>query len=197
LGGILVGPVNWAASALLVNQPRGYEEMAVYNAANQWFNILLFLPGVIGNVVLPMLSRSTGQKNKKDSKTTLKISLLANLIIVTPILIVGSIFSDKVMGLYGQDYEPYGSVLMITLFTAALLVINAPIGQLFAASSRMWTGLAMNSGWAAVYLIAAYFFTGLGALGLAASRCLAYALHTLWQYWYAKRYLFQREPNVY
>jgi len=46
LSGALVGPVNWACGALLVNQPDGYGEMGIYSAANQWRFAILFIPGM-------------------------------------------------------------------------------------------------------------------------------------------------------
>jgi hypothetical protein len=37
--------VVWGCSAMLANQPRGYAELGVYNAANQWQQAIQFLPG--------------------------------------------------------------------------------------------------------------------------------------------------------
>src|SRR4030042_6487164 len=56
LAGSMVGRIDWICSALLVNQPDGYGEMGIYNAANQWYVMLMFLPGLLGQVVLPVLS---------------------------------------------------------------------------------------------------------------------------------------------
>jgi hypothetical protein len=48
LSGALVAPVYWICSAILVNRPNGYAEMGVFNAANQWYGALLFLPVTLG-----------------------------------------------------------------------------------------------------------------------------------------------------
>ncbi len=48
LASVLVGPVSWIASAILVNQPDGLVQVARFNAANQWRQAVLFVPTVIG-----------------------------------------------------------------------------------------------------------------------------------------------------
>src|SRR6185295_6308373 len=42
--GIMVSPVTWAATAMLVNQPGGYLENGALSAANQWYGAVLFPP---------------------------------------------------------------------------------------------------------------------------------------------------------
>jgi hypothetical protein len=42
LSGVMLSPVNWICFSFLVNQTNGYQEMGMFNAANQWFVILLF-----------------------------------------------------------------------------------------------------------------------------------------------------------
>jgi len=48
LGGFTHATATWGCSTLLVNQPRGYAEMGVFNAANQWLTAVLLLPGLVG-----------------------------------------------------------------------------------------------------------------------------------------------------
>ena len=61
LSGALVGPVNWVCGVLLVNQPDGYGEMGVYSAANQWRIAILFIPSMLGQVILPLLANLNGE----------------------------------------------------------------------------------------------------------------------------------------
>jgi O-antigen/teichoic acid export membrane protein len=86
LGGMLVGPVNWACNALLVNQPKGYMEMGIFQAANQCFAILLFLPLQLSRVILPVLSERLGQQDVSNAK---KIMCMVKLLYV-PVIIVAS-----------------------------------------------------------------------------------------------------------
>jgi hypothetical protein len=49
-----------------------------------------------------------------------------------------------------------------------------------AASGRMWLGLSMNAGWAAIYVLSTVVLVRWGAMGLASSRLIAYAVHATW-----------------
>ncbi len=55
LGSALISVVNWIAATMLVRRPNGYGEMGSFNAANQWFNALMWLPYVVSGVTLPVL----------------------------------------------------------------------------------------------------------------------------------------------
>jgi O-antigen/teichoic acid export membrane protein len=47
---------NWGCAAILVNSAGGYGEMGIVNAANQWRQALLFIPGLVINTLLPVLA---------------------------------------------------------------------------------------------------------------------------------------------
>jgi O-antigen/teichoic acid export membrane protein len=89
LQGVVVGPVNWLCSTMLVRQPNGYGEMGVFNAANQWFNATMFLPGLLGQVVLPLLCESCGRNDQEQSKSIMALSMKVNFVIVLPFIITG------------------------------------------------------------------------------------------------------------
>ena len=67
LANTAAGPVMWFTNTMLVNQPSGYAEMGVLNAANQWRTAILFLPGLIGQVVLPLLSSLQGTRDRASA----------------------------------------------------------------------------------------------------------------------------------
>jgi O-antigen/teichoic acid export membrane protein len=180
LGSIMVIPVNWVCSALLVNQPHGYAEMGVYNAANQWFNTLTFLPVVMGSSLLPILSERFGDYDGRSSKRVLKIMMNLNGAILIPCAIGMSLLSPFVMRLYGAAYGAAWPTLVAVVWTAAVLGVLTPVGNVIAASGRMWLGLSMNAGWAAIYVLSTVVLVRWGAMGLASSRLIAYAVHATW-----------------
>ena len=201
LAGALVGPVNWACAALLVNQPDGYGEMGVFNAANQWFTALMFLPSIIGHVALPILAERLASDQVGHSARILKVSMLSNLAIMLPLLIVGSLASRLIMGSYGPGFADSWPTLLVVLWTAALLSVQTPVGQIIAASGKMWLGAAMNLGWGLVFFCATYYLIDLGALGLALGRAIAYAVHTCWviafaHYWLSRRSVRPKEREI-
>lgn len=185
LSGVMVGPVNWTCGALLVNRPDGYGEMGIFSAANQWYVMVLFLPSILGRVVLPVLSERLGQKDTKQSTKTLTFAIKANLLIVVPLIIVASIASPYIMNLYGEGFSNGWPTLVVVLLTAGLLAVQTPVGQIIAASGKMWVGCAMNMGWAFAFVSLTYFLLDMGSLGIATARLGAYLLHSVWVFGFA------------
>ena len=188
LNGSLVGPVNWACSALLVNQAGGYDEMGVFSAANQWYNLVLFLPAMLGSVVLPILSERLGQNEARQSGRLLILTIKMNVLLVFPVVLLACVASSYAMRLYGESFRNGWLTLVVVLLTAALVTIQTPVGQIIAASGRMWIGFMMNLGWAVIFLLGTLILVGSGSLGLALARLGAYLLHAVWvsafAYWY-------------
>ncbi len=185
LAGSLVGPVNWICNALLVNQPEGYGEMGIFSAANQWYAMLLFLPGLLGSVVLPVFSERLGQRQIKQSMRTLSLAIKTNALLVLPIVLLASIASPYIMNLYGEDFRSGWPTLVVVLLTAGLLAVQTPVGQIIAASGKMWIGFAMNFGWALTFIVSTLLLLDLGSLGLATARIIGYVFHATWVFAFA------------
>ena len=169
LGGALVGPVNWACSALLVNRPNGYGEMGVFNAANQWYMAIMFLPGVFGQILLPVPSERYGADDHSRSAKVVKLAIGAIALTVMPFVIGLSLLSPFVMGLYGAGFREGWPTLVVVVVTAGLLAIQTPLGPVIDASGRMWTRFVMNLGWAAASLVLTARLISLGSVGVAAA----------------------------
>ena len=184
-----VGPVYWLCNSMLVNSSGGYSEMGLFNAANQWFGALLFLPGILGQAALPVLSERFGQNDLRRSKRVLGFYLKLNGLLVIPLVIVGCLASPLIMSSYGAGFHGAWPVLSIVLVTAGMLAVQTPVGQIIAASDRMWTGSAMNLGWAAGYVALAWLFLRWGAMGLASARLAAYSVHAVWTFAFAAHLL--------
>ncbi len=190
LGALAAMPAGWVASAFLAHQPSGYLELGLFNAANQWRTALLFLPNTLGQVVTPMLSSLVAVSNRRGSRSVLLAATGTSVAVVVPAALVLSLLSNWVMRLYGKDFANHGMTLVLVCITSVLLAIQMPVGNLIAASGRMWFGMAMNSVWTVVLIASAwiYLHQGWGANGLAGSYLTAYLIHTIWTLWFAIRY---------
>ncbi len=185
LSGALVVPVNWACRALLVRQPGGYGEMGIFNVAEQWYSVMLFLPGLLGSVVLPVLSERLGQKDTQRARRTLVLAVKTNLLLVLPLVLFASIASPCIMGLYGEGFRSGWPTLVVVLVTAGMTAIQTPVGQIIAASGRMWIGCAMNMGWAIAFVLGTLLLVDYGSLGLATARAAGYIFHMVWVFGFA------------
>jgi len=187
--GIMVAPVNWAAAAILVNQPRGYPEMGVLSVANQWFGAVMFLPVALGGAVLPVLLERVGQGDARGARMVLGAAVAMNTAVVVPIVAGASLASPWIMEMYGKEFGAAWHTLVVVLITAGLVAATTPVGNLFAAAERLWLAVLMNSGWAILFLVATLFLVKWGALGVATARLIAYVIHVGWTLWFALSFL--------
>lgn len=179
IGGATYAAGNWACSAMLANQPDGYTQLGFYHAANQWFSVLLFLPGVLGQAFLPVLSE-LGASDWDRSRKILTYSYRLNAILMLPLVMLGCIASPWIMQLYGEDFKAAWPTLVVTLITAGVCAVQAPAGQLIVASGRMWLLTVMNASWGVVFVMLTMASVEWGSLGLAVSRGIAYLFYTAW-----------------
>jgi O-antigen/teichoic acid export membrane protein len=191
LSGALAGPAIWAANTMLVNQPGGYAEMGIFSAASQWRNALLFLPGLVGQVAVPMLASLQHAGGRRPVRRVLAGSMLTNALCTVPVLFVLLPCSRWIMGLYGHEFSPRGAVLQVSLLSGALLAIQTPVGNLIIAFGKTWMGLLMNVGWASCFLVTAHVLLamGWGAQAIACAGLAAYVIHALWTFWFASTVL--------
>jgi O-antigen/teichoic acid export membrane protein len=179
LASALFGPVSWVCSAMLVNEPDGYAQMGIFNATNQWFALVMFLPGLLGQVVLPMLAESVGASDDVRSRRILQLTVLANAAVVVPLVLVASLASPWLMSLYGVGFEKAWPVLTISLVTAGLLALQSPVSQSLNAEGRLWTVFIMNLSWAALFMGMNALLINKGAAGLAMARLVAYLFQSV------------------
>jgi len=187
--GLMVTPVYWLCNTMLVNSPGGYGQMGLFNAANQWFGALLFLPETLGRVVLPVLSETIGKNEHANSRKVLAYYIKLNAAVAAPVLLLGCVASSFIMTSYGPGFAEGWPILIVVLITAAFLAIQGPVGHVIAASGRMWLGSMMNLGWAACFIFSTWLFIDWGAFGLANARLLAYATHGIWTFAFAAHLL--------
>jgi O-antigen/teichoic acid export membrane protein len=185
LGSLLINPVSWACTAMLARQPNGFEHVGALNAANQWFGALLWLPYVMAQSVMPVLSERMGVNDRARSTKLLVASLKISAAVTVPFVIVGSLLSRQIMGAYGADFARDWPTLVVSLATCAIVAVQVPVGNLVAASGRMWLGFSMNLLWAVVFLVATWLSLHWGALGFASARLVAYTAQGIWGCAYA------------
>lgn len=188
---LVMGPATWVTSAMLANGPDGLAGMGVFNAANQWRAGLLFLPTIIGQVLLPITSSLQRTAERKDTGRLMAVAILISGICALPCLALIYIFRETIMAWYGPGFVGQGGVLALTACSATLLAIQTPIGNVITATGRMWAGAAMNTGLGISLVAAAHYFlsAGTGASGLAASYLVAYSFHATWTFWFGRRIL--------
>lgn len=177
LAGAVVAPATWVCSAILVNQPNGYVEMGIFNAANQWYGAILFLPTYLGAIVLPVLASVEGKDKRTRYTRILRYNILLNFFLTSLVAIAIALFSKLIMRTYGADFVEGYQVLVILSCAAVLNATIGVIGQAIASRGRMWWGFSLNLLWAVTLLIVAWQLRSDGAEGIAIATLAAFILH--------------------
>ena len=185
LGGILVTPVLWFGSTMLVKSPAGYDGMAGFDVINQWKMAVLFIPGILGRIVLPILSNLNGGEQKQDYFKVVKINLIINVGAAIFVAMLLSLASPYILKLYGDKFTEYTLPFIIMMVGVVFYAANTIIGQIILSKGLAWWGCLMNIFWAIIFLIANYYFVSLqhlGVIGIAWAFLISYICHTFMQY---------------
>ncbi|AEB09509.1 oligosaccharide flippase family protein [Desulfobacca acetoxidans] len=179
LSGSMVSQVTWAANAILVNQPNGYAELGLFNAANQFRMFIMFLPNIIGMVTLPLLSEIHGQ-NEGSFVRAINANLRTIWGLSLPLgsLLIG--LSPWLMALYGTQFQEGHLILALLVCVTIMHVAGSTVGQALISSGKIWVGFSLNMAWALVLLPTVVFLVpSKGAMGLALAYFLAYFFLTI------------------
>lgn len=183
---IVVTPTMWVVKSILVSSS-GFDELAAFEAADQWRVLILFIPMAVSQIVLPILSSIVGENETKYWRV-LKINLLLNASVAFIMALLISLFSPVIMNLYGKAYVSDLRILVVLACSTVFTSIANVVGLAISSRSKMWTGFFFNCFWASMVIGFSYLFIkfGLQALGIALAFTLAYAIHALLQLLYLK-----------
>lgn len=185
----LVTPVFWVTRTMLIKY-NGLGELGIYEAADQWKVIILFLPAALSQIVLPILSSKFGENNRSDFSKALKYNLILNGSITFTFATVISILSPWLIKLYGDGFSNYTPIIWLSISTIFSSLASV-VGMAIISRGKVWIGLCFNILWAIMFTSFTYvsLIYGFGVNGLAFSLSLSYALHTGIQLIYLHRVL--------
>lgn len=178
LSNIVVSPVIWVANTIIINNADGYSQLGIFNAANQWKNIVEVIPNIIGSVLLPFIAN---RKTSTDNKGIELVNLLAGWMIVTLFAIILITFPELIGALYGDGFDIYNyyATLALLMFSSTVIAYKSGIGRKLVVNNLMWWGFLDNIIWGIFFIIFVYFLKEKGSLGLGLSYALAYLINTL------------------
>jgi len=190
LSALMVAPVTWITNAILVRQPDGYGELGLFNAANQWRTLILYVPAALGPALIPILSETYARSDPTDFRRAVYLSVRVTWLCALPLTIVVLALAEPLAGLFGRQFVGAGQLIPLLAVACFLYVVNSAGGTALAGSGRMWIGMSMNAGWAVVLIGATMLLVPrLGGRGLAIAYVVAYLLHTVWVMVYVDRRL--------
>ena len=118
----------------------GYSELGLFTATNQCHLIILFVPGVLRNVVLSHLSSTLNDDtlHKHTFKSMLRVNLYSTLL---PALAI-ALLSPLLENLYGASFAGLAPVIVIAAISSVFESICDTYVQEFISVARNWIILA-------------------------------------------------------
>ena len=177
LSSTMVGPVRWGANALLVNQPNGYSEMGIFNAAYSFQQFLLFLTLTLGHPLLPMITNELETKNEKLEKVNMLSTWSLGVFSALPLLT----FPEIIQTLFGKEFDflTFNRTFILVILTTSIMIYKQGLARVLQANGLMWWAFSSNIFWATVLLLSAFLLVSFGSIGLAAAILSAYILNIL------------------
>jgi len=192
----LYSPATWVGNAILVNQNKGYAEMAIFNAANQWRLAVLFLPNVVALPMLPILANISADGSARQYKKALLVTiLLTSFLTIIPGGII-ALLSKQIMGAYGSAFLG-GSMTLIWIIVAT--IIAAPgIGviQAIITKGRQWHNAMIHIVWVMVFIASCFVFRHRGSEGIAFSYVVSYSVQTMLFIIYLKTVILRKAMDL-
>ncbi|MBQ1888248.1 MAG: oligosaccharide flippase family protein [Bacteroidales bacterium] len=171
LSALTVTPVFWLIRSMLVRAEH-YGELGVFEAADQWKVIILFIPGTICQIVLPIMSSITDAR-------VFRRTLMGNLALIGGVSAVLALVTwaaaPVIMPLYGKtftDMAPLTYLALSTIPTALTQILEMTLYS----RDKMWTCLVFNLIWGVSAVVLSHFLllSHLGASGIALAVLVAY-----------------------
>ena len=125
----------WVGNLLLIKLST-YSELGLHAAASQWASAILFIPGVLQNVILSYLSQNTKEKETHDK--LLKRLLLINFSTAFVPFLAIVILSPYIVMAYGANYEGLTLVLTISIAATVVRCLVQVYIQEYIAQGRTW-----------------------------------------------------------
>ena len=122
ISSLLLAGSSWAAS-LLLSRHSGFAELGIYNAAARWSTALLFLPNVLFQVALPMLSHRYAEKDYRSCGRIISAVLTITIVVTSLAALLIMPLSPVLMRSYGSEFNWGSKVLSLAGLAAVLSAI--------------------------------------------------------------------------
>ena len=164
----------WLGNVLIVRQPGGYAEFGIFNAANQWRSAILFLPSMVVQPFLPMLSRLAGEGRLVQFRKLLLVNIAASSVAALGPSVVAILLSRQIMTAYGAAFAHARLTMVLVVLATLMAAPTMAIIQAMNSLGRLWTSAAIHVAWVALFLLALQTSLGHGAQGLASAYLVSY-----------------------
>jgi O-antigen/teichoic acid export membrane protein len=131
-------PAIWLANAILARQPHGYDQLALFAAANNFRIIVLFVPQIMNNVGMSLLNNERGAENAASCRrifwTNLFLTIGVTLAAAGALVVAG----PWILQIFGSRFGDGYRVLVVLMIAAVPEAIAFATVQPMLAHERLW-----------------------------------------------------------
>ena len=171
LSALTITPAFFIIRAMVVREA-GYSELAIFEAADQWKVIILFIPTAVSQIVLPILS-STTNSDKFNKALFANITLIGIVSLFTALII--GLLSPYIMPLYGSTFDNKVPLMLLAASTVFSSIANV-IEMAICSKDKMWENFVLNLMWAIILIAFSQLYIDKGATGIALAVLISYAI---------------------
>lgn len=176
LSTVLSSLTMWAGSILLARAPNGLAQVALFNAANHWKTVLLFLPTQISQSTAPILANLWSAGELGRLRVLVRTNLLLNLATAGAPCLVIILAAAPILHLYQLGSATDALTLRLLALSGVMTALCSVLGYTMIAMGRLWQGLAVNAVWAFLFLLIAVGLQKHGATGLSVAYAISYTI---------------------
>ena len=137
---------SWFVGVLVVRSPNGSFEMGIYGIATQVFLTCMFLPTMLAQPCVPILSQELRHGRERGAAIRRLMLFMVSATFFIAVLIGGGLlaFGDSVLAIFAKGLDHYYSLLVLTVLTAVVASSAGPLNYYMAARGDMWLALVLN-----------------------------------------------------
>ena len=182
--------VLWFANVLLVAEPEGYAALGIFNAADRWRQLLLFLPASVSPLMLSMLSNLHGKNDPVEYRRLVGLNLWISFSTVLIPSVIVALGAPWGMLVFGEAYRAGWMTLTVLAISSVAVTMNNVLGQVLVSQGGIWVRFLLDVFLSAVLAVTSYFLIPqLRDLGMAVSSLIAYGATALALSWPVMRYM--------
>jgi O-antigen/teichoic acid export membrane protein len=190
LSTLLATPAGWFSRTLLVNQPGGYADAALVSAANQWMNLVNFLPGTMGGVLVPIFSNLYADGRRAEFMKLLRHNLLLNTGVGLAVAVPLMLFAPLILRFYGPGFGEGTAIFIVTMISGLFIAFNNLFSRAMQSAGKAWVDLTSNGLWALVVVAGSWPLVHCSkGLGLVVAHAVAAVALMIWQWVVVRRLL--------
>lgn len=175
--GFITLPALWFASAFLIRQPGGLDQIALFGAANSFRVMVMFLPSTMTSVGTSLLNnqrRTGGESYRRIFWWNLGLTGGCAILVAAIIVVLG----PWIFRAFGKGFDSAQAVLPVLMVAAVAEALAAATYQVIQTHGKMWLTLFLITlpRDAAIVALAYALTPSYGATGLAEAHAIGWTL---------------------